>query len=44
VARSPYRATRVAGGAAHALQRNIDERPGAGRHEARENLVNDYIG
>ena len=29
--------------AAHALQRNIDERPVSGRQEAWENLVNEYI-
>jgi xylose isomerase len=29
--------------AAHALQRNVDERPVSGRQEAWENLVNDYI-
>jgi xylose isomerase len=29
--------------AAHALQRNIDERPVSGRQEAYENLVNHYI-
>ena len=29
--------------AAHALQRNVDERPVSGRQEAWENLVNEYI-
>ena len=29
--------------AAHALQRNIDERPVSGRQEAWENLINDYV-
>jgi len=29
--------------AAHALQRNVDERPVSGRQEAWENLINDYV-
>ena len=29
--------------AAHALKRNVDERPVSGRQEQLENLVNDYI-
>ena len=29
--------------AAHALQRNVDERPVSGRQEALENLANDYL-
>ena len=29
--------------AAHALQRNVDERPVSGRQEAFENLVNEYL-
>ncbi len=29
--------------AAHALQRNVDERPVSARQEAWENLVNEYI-
>jgi len=30
--------------AAHALDRNVDERPVSGRQEALENLVNEFVG
>ncbi len=37
-------ATSLDDAAAHALQRNVDERPVSGRQEAWENLFNEFVG